>query len=236
MDRPKDIADLMANWKQLGDLIEFAQAWKNGEFIAPSGERIPVLFERGSKNAVIDGRALTATGEQIFPAIPSQTGKAGYFLSTTGSLLTWGLGPAMFTHVRRAASQSIPTGGVFTQVSWDSVVENPDGVFNAGTPTRLTIPAGADGVWQFSMWMRYDINATGIRYCYLRKNALTPLQIDLRNATSGGNYTYMSLVGTFRLVAGEYVDLNAFQDSGGALNLLTAGGSAAEITAIRLRS
>ena len=49
------------------------------------------------------------------------------------------------TKVYRATNQNVSGSGTFTAISWSNEVEDDDGAWAIGTPTKFVIPAGLNG-------------------------------------------------------------------------------------------
>jgi hypothetical protein len=118
--------------------------------------------------------------------------------------------------IYRNSNQSIPNNaGTF--MTFTTMSRNVGAFWNAGLPTRLTIPTSAwyavgfQGIWA--------ANSTGQRYALLVVNGTVSLCFDVRQpvATFGTSH---NLVSFFLFTAGDFLELQLFQNSGGALNFL----------------
>lgn len=112
--------------------------------------------------------------------------------------------------------QSIP------DATWTAIVFNGEDHDTAGfhstssNPSRITIPTGFDGYYGISAQVMFDIDAVGIRYIRVRKNGATTLcqgHLDTQSIKPT-----LKAVSTFLLAAGDYVEVEAYQNSGGALD------------------
>jgi hypothetical protein len=125
--------------------------------------------------------------------------------------------------VYQATPQSFTTSTV-TAVVWDTLWYDDDTtMWSSGSTLQLN----TSGTWKFTVNVRWAVNTSGVRYLDLRKNSAgsgsggVSLALDTRNATSP-NLTAHGLTCTAPgLVAGDYVELFAFQSSGGNLAFLT---------------
>lgn len=125
--------------------------------------------------------------------------------------------------VYHSAAVSLSTG-VNTTLSFDTEEHDAFAMHAGGSPSRLTVPVGMTGVFLVMASVSYAANATGIRGARLVKNGVTDLTIAFLPAVSSsglGPTVVVSWLGT--LTAGDYVEVQAFQDSGGALNTGSAG-------------
>lgn len=105
-----------------------------------------------------------------------------------------------------------------TAVTFNTESSDPLGLHSTGTnPTRVTIPTGETGYYLLTGWLDFAANATGQRGIQLYLNAGLLLQQRLDAAAAGD--TYLTIAFVYALAAGDYVELGAFQTSGGALNV-----------------
>jgi len=84
-------------------------------------------------------------------------------------------------------------------------------------PTRLTVPAGAAGLWLIGGNLAFAGAANGERIARIRLNGATEIasQGIIGGAANSPNLEVTTL---YRLSAADYVELIAFQSSGGAIN------------------
>jgi hypothetical protein len=120
--------------------------------------------------------------------------------------------------IYNSGNVSIGTGGSPTNVTWNNNRYDPSGISTANGFTIATA-----GVYRIGANIRWAANATGQRVLYLQVNSSTYIAIASQQAVTGGNPTDMSIVTEYALSAGDTVRLQAFQDSGGALNITAAG-------------
>jgi hypothetical protein len=86
-------------------------------------------------------------------------------------------------------------------------------------PTRFTAPA--TGEYRFTAGVCFDSNATGIRRLRFVEGAGVIYGEELRNAVNG-DATSMTLSATIPLIKGQWVEVWAYQNRGGALNALAS--------------
>lgn len=118
-----------------------------GEVVAPDlAERIKVITNGGgTSQSVLDTLASLQT--QINNLIPSQTGNAGKFLTTDGSVLSW----------------ASVVGGLTYQGTWNAATNTPTLTSSVGTNGYYYIVATAgstnlDGItdWQIGDWLLFN--------------------------------------------------------------------------------
>lgn len=100
---------------------------------------------------------------------------------------------------------------------------------NSTNNSRITIPTGEGGWWEFSAFCEFAANATGQRKLYLQVNGVTVFAALTVDATSGG-VTQLAVAGKVAVTAGQYVEVWASQNSGGALNVAASPYFAGERT------
>jgi hypothetical protein len=79
--------------------------------------------------------------------------------------------------------------------------------------------ARQDGVYSINGSVAFAYNTTGIRSVDIRVNGSTYIAISSQNAAPAA-VTYMGTSATYYLSAGAYVELVAYQNSGGSLNVI----------------
>jgi hypothetical protein len=133
-----------------------------------------------------------------------------------------GGGSAAFVgaHVYHNASQSIPNI-TDTNLAFNSERFDTDAFHdNSTNNSRLTIPTGLGGYYVINCSVRAD-SATGLFQLTLKKNGTTSIGIVTIPFVSG--YTLFGQVNSpvVSLSAGDYIQAQVYQDTGGALNVLT---------------
>ena len=119
--------------------------------------------------------------------------------------------------VYRDSVQSIPnnasTAVIFSTSRWDDA-----GFWVIGSPTRFTLPA--DGTYEISGHLAYASNPTGQRWIEIRANGTRLLALSqVPSGNASGNPTVLSVSTLYRGLAGEYIELVAYQLSTIALNI-----------------
>lgn len=128
--------------------------------------------------------------------------------------------------VYRTTNQTLTTG-VETAVQFDNEEYDTAGFHdNAINNTRLTVPY--TGRYLVVACLRWASNGVGVRYFYFRRNglgtAITHVKgTDYRQAIVIPDIIIITSSAIFSLNAGDYVEVIAFQNSGGNLDLVAAG-------------
>lgn len=117
-------------------------------------------------------------------------------------------------------SQSIATG-VATAVTFPTEELDVGGMHEGVTnPSRVTIPAGGDGVYLVAAQVSFTPNATGSRAIILYKNGVAVNgAASIQTSVSTDFYTVPSFTTLITLAAGDYLEIYAKQTSGGNMNI-----------------
>lgn len=145
--------------------------------------------------------------------------------------MQWPLGSgadiAKVPHARVYNSANIAVADVtqtaltFNSERWDLGVSSEQHSTSVN-PSRLTCQRA--GLYAIGGATAYDINGTGERFTSIRLNGSTYLdQAECKASTTGGYGTQVNVQTQCRLAIADYVELVAFQNSGGALNVLALG-------------
>lgn len=152
----------------------------------------------------------------------SQTNRTALSLDRTNHLLDYYSGGAWRTlglvgaRVYHNAGQSIGNAALtvvaFNSERWDTHASHD----NATNNSRLT--ATVAGKYLILAHIEWQSNATGDRLLILRHNGTTFISSQFIRAT-GGFETRHDIITEWPLAAGDYVELLAYQNSGGSLNV-----------------
>lgn len=118
-------------------------------------------------------------------------------------------------------SITFPSGSVTEELDTHSF-------HDTGSATaRITIPSGGDGYYLIGGCVEFAANATGSRQVWVELNGTAGSGTDIMRATTPGHATVNNRVAlptfVYDLNAGDYVTLNARQNSTGALNIIANG-------------
>jgi len=149
-------------------------------------------------------------------------------IGTTGQVLAVSAGVPAWTTISsgptfsgcvltNAAVQSIANATVQV-VTFDTESLDTDGFHSTVTNTgRITIPAGKAGKYLFTAMGQFPNNGTGSREIAMYVNGTQ--KTASTGIPSGSTTTSITLAFILDLLVADYVDLRAYQSSGGALNL-----------------
>ena len=173
------------------------------------------------------GDLIAGTGADAFDRLA--VGTNGQVLtadSTVATGLKWATASSTPTFVGisgvKSTSQSI-ANNTETAVTFDTEDFDTNGFHdNATNNSRITIPSGYAGKYLFTYMVTFVSNSTGIRYLGIRKNG-TVVKYPAENSAIATDSTPLSFSVILNLAVGDYVDIVAYQNSGGSLNLTGAG-------------
>ena len=185
--------------------------------------------EQIKKSAVTGAKVKNATLTGAKIASATLTGAKIADATLTGVDIADGaVGPAKFgtvpgARVRRGAAVTL-TSGVTAVLSYDATDFNVGGVYSSAQPSRMTAPVA--GRYLIIATARWQSNEAGRRTIALEVNG-TAAQIARTNVSphvqGGGAFNpEQAAEAIYRLNAGDYVEVWAYQDSGVPLTLLTA--------------
>lgn len=138
---------------------------------------------------------------------------------------------AIGARVYNSANISVANNTV-QALTFDSERYDTDSIHSTSSNTsRLVAPFA--GTYLIAGTMRFASNATGIRAVQLRLNGGTLIGSVVTPPTSG-DVIDLNVVTVYALAASDYVELCAYQTSGGALNAIAAANFAPEFILQRI--
>lgn len=153
---------------------------------------------------------------------PGETEVGSYFNAGVRDLGTFLLNPPI-AQITQGSVQSIPNSAV-TPVTFDSTVNDSyGGHSNITNNSRYT--AQVTGWYLVIGVAAFATNGTGVRVARLLKNGSSVVYFDVwaQAVTAASTPTATATAGILQLNAGDYVELGAYQTSGGALTTFTTG-------------
>jgi hypothetical protein len=149
-------------------------------------------------------------------------GAAGTFPKSTGSALAYAIAPTF--HGCRvydgSGAQSIANNTI-QAVTMNSESYDTDAYHSTSSNTsRITIPTGLGGYYLVTGEVTMAANATGSRQGIITLNGTGGTRVATSNkeVPHASNNSQLAVVGVYALAAGDYIEMCAFQTSGGALN------------------
>jgi hypothetical protein len=172
-----------------------------GDLIAATAADTVSRIAVGTNGQVLTADSAESTGMKW--ATPAASSFAGCYLS-------------------KSANQSL-ANNTSVSITFDTEQFDTDGFHSTVTNTqRITIPTGKAGKYLFIGQLAYASNSTGLRYATLNKNGTTNFGRAM-NAAISGDVTWLVVSSVINLAEGDYVQMNADQNSGGSLNALGTG-------------
>jgi hypothetical protein len=112
------------------------------------------------------------------------------------------------------------TTATYELLEWATEVEDSGGMFDLGDPGKVTIPTGKGGLYLLVVGGEFAQNGTSDRGLRLRVNGSTIWENS--DQASAANVTTVRINRMWTLAAGDYIEIHALQQSGGALNLVNS--------------
>ena len=134
--------------------------------------------------------------------------------------------------VYHSVNQSL-TNITVTKLAFDTDRYDVYGFHDTATNnTRITIPAGLGGMYHIAGMASFAAHATGERLLRIILNNATLIGRVLHDAAPT-NATEIQVYSAWWLIAGDYVELQGYQDTGGALNVLATAATSPEFMVIK---
>jgi hypothetical protein len=141
----------------------------------------------------------------------------------TGPRASAAYAPRLASAVRAIRTTALAVANsTLTTLALDGETYDTDDFHSTVSSTsRLTVPAGKDGVYAIVGQVTYATNGTGERQARLLRNGTTRVALTVvQAATTASALSSMNASTQLRLVAGDYIELQAFQTSGANLDVL----------------
>jgi hypothetical protein len=195
--------DLDFSWVAQDDsnAIQNAIVDAKGDLIAATAADTPARLAVGTNGQILTADSTAATGLKwaTISTSPTFVGVLAY----------------------RSSNYSL-SNGTGTIVPFDAETIDSNGFHdNVTNSSRLTVPSGKAGKYWVVAGSQYAQNSTGIRSTALRVNGSTYVQsTGAVPLSSSGTSVYAQTL--LDLSVGDYVEMDAYQNSGGSLNLNSA--------------
>lgn len=192
------------------------------------------IFSRNESSTTIGCMVCSASGSYaqevgLTDTVPFTLGNTdSVTLLVTVPIVGWGSNVLMSSdadtrvcvaRVTKTNNQSIPDN-TNTLVDWETADNDTHGAFNLSTD-RFTAPSA--GFYSINSSLEFAANATGQRAAQLYKNGSLFCEIGAHATVSASFTSRVFGATTLYLNAGDYLEIYAYQSSGGALNLCISG-------------
>jgi hypothetical protein len=162
----------------------------------------------------VDARLGVGTNDQVLVAD-----------STAATGLKWGQPKGYGCSLYKSGSAQTINNSTLTAVSWESEYFDTSTFHdNSTNNTRITIPTGLGGLYQVNATVTYSAAAVNERTIYIRVNGSTYYNVSAVPANATIQIT-PQLGMVLQLAAGDYVEIIAFQNSGGSTTIPIASGA-----------
>lgn len=125
-------------------------------------------------------------------------------------------------------STTIPNAAV-TPIPWDRAMYDTDSFWDPAVPFELFMPFS--GIFAFTVNNTWEANGTGVRYVAIEHNS-NPI-IHHRHPAIAGDFAELGIAAEFEVLAGDVISFDAYQTSGGDLDLSTASATARLVGSVR---
>lgn len=187
--------------------------------------------------AAVPKSTVTTAGDVVYATGSSAVTRLG--IGTAGQVLTVNSGataPEWKTPTKdfvgcslyKSADQSL-SNATTTVITWDLEHYDTNSFHdNATNNSRITIPVGYGGKYSIQVQLNWNTNATSYREARVRLNGSTLLNyVQAQAASSGGTANILTTVKA--LAAGDYIEIQGEQGSGGALGVTGVNSYAAQV-------
>ncbi len=128
----------------------------------------------------------------------------------------------------RTTAQALTTGAA-TAIAFDAERYDTAAMHSTSVNTsRITIVTA--GLYLLTGEVSFASNVTGVREMFLQVNGATRI-VDANATAVNGDSTRLGVSTVYKLAAADYVELIAYQTSGGNLNVDTIGNHSPEMSA-----
>lgn len=184
----------------------------------------------------LDKASITDKPESLLEALKALTREIDDFRSLifrTADALYLREEPKGYTRLWRTTDQSIGTGA-YTSINLDSEIFDVDSIHSLSANTsRITFPR--DGFYAFGGQIRFASNVTGTRRLRFLKNNAGNGLLQLNEPAHPTEVHDLTAASFDRFSAGDFLEMQAFQSSGVALNVLTLSGMSPIFWALLVR-
>lgn len=198
---------------------------KNGALaIRTLGNAIDTTMATMVPKTIVDAKGDLIAGTAADTAARLAVGANGQILvadSTAATGLKWAAsGNFVGCRATKTGSNQTLSNNTYTLVTFNAETYDTDGFHSTSTNTeRMTIPAGLAGYYEVTANVGFDTNVLGRRLLQIRKNG-SAISVGEASSAVATNYPTFNTSIIVYLAVGDYVDYEAYQTSGGNLDVL----------------
>lgn len=193
----------------------------NTRLVADSAQTTGAKWVADTQNTVVDAEGDLLVGGAADTIQRLAIGSNGQYLAVdtgvSGDIKWVGFRGCSLT---KSANQST-SNGTFNSITFDSEEFDTDAYHSTSTNnSRITIPTGLGGKYRINGVLSWLNNATGIRRVRLVKNGTTNINlVSMNNNGSSAVVTATTFSLILDLVATDYIEVQALQESGSSLSV-----------------
>ncbi len=129
--------------------------------------------------------------------------------------------PTQGARVRHSVAQNIPDS-VLTVLAFDTELYDTDSIHDPANNSRLTCQTA--GKYAINSCVQFTTNLSGHRWVYIRLNGVTCIASVQRSPEPGFGIAAMTVSTVWDLMAGDYLEIVAYQTGGGGIDAIASYG------------
>jgi hypothetical protein len=197
-----------------------------GTVVASTNKKLAVLLQAQSVSTTTllnQSYAFGAAGTNLYDF---STNGVGVWMVCEFPVVGWGSNTVqsadtdtrvVAASVYRSINQSINSGGAATKVQFASIKFDTNGSYDAVTNYRYNVKTS--GLYSVNAQVTFSANSTNIRIILIYKNGAEYSRVIVGN-TLAAQPAYVNNDAFISCVAGDYIEIYAYQDSGSVLNIV----------------
>lgn len=120
--------------------------------------------------------------------------------------------------VKEATTNQSIANETYTKLTFSAEEFDTDAIFDISSPTRLTVKTA--GIYRISGYCAFVFNTTGVRKILIRQSGSAILcLLNVMPVTISNTLTTMMVETTVDMAVNDYVEMEVWQNSGGALDI-----------------
>ena len=178
--------------------------------------QLPIRFSDADDSRYVGFRAPSIITNNVIWDLPAADGSSKQVLKTGGSAtLSFGWPHLPYCILRRGSTSAI-ADVTTTTLDWTEDTD-PDGMFSAGAPSKITIAVA--GTYLITVTLKWGIDADGERQIQVFKNT-GEIARTTGSGSLSGNYVTQTISFLYPLAVSDYLEVKGYQSSGGNLDII----------------